>query len=59
MEKVKASKEHVPRHVGGTDRSDRLDQLIGQMEQRSPHGTALDNQGAAPQSTCLGRIYCF
>lgn len=59
MEQVKKSREHVPRHAGGTDRSDRLEQLIGQMERHVPHGTALDTQGAAPQSTCHIRIYCF
>lgn len=58
MEQVKTSKEHGPRHVGGTDRSDRLEQLIGQMEQQAPHGTTLDTQGVAPQVTCRTSIYC-
>ncbi|WP_024890805.1 hypothetical protein [Luteimonas huabeiensis] len=59
MEQAKKSKECPPRHAGGTDRSDRLEQLIGQMERHAPQGTALDTQGAAPQSTCIGRLYCF
>ncbi|UNK43664.1 hypothetical protein MNO14_06235 [Luteimonas sp. S4-F44] len=59
MDKVKARKDQGTRCNPAVDARSSLDRLIGQMQKQAPKGTALDNAGIAPQSTCFRTIYCF
>ncbi|WP_058834930.1 hypothetical protein [Luteimonas abyssi] len=59
MEKVRTSREQHHTDRRNRDAGQRLDQLIGQLEQRAtPTGTALDTRGHAPQATCSRFQYC-
>lgn len=59
MEKLRTSREQQQGDRRNRDAGQRLDQLIGQFEQRTaPTGTALDAKGLAPQATCSRFLYC-